>query len=132
MPFLSYLAFGTPESDHKRVRLKLVLFLQGSALYDVDAVLARVGTGLAKSILALETAILYARVCFRFGLCWSCCSSYRFSSKSTRRCSRFWSANCKTRLLQKRIAHWVDKSYRPKSPRLSVTAWASERGRRWC
>lgn len=60
MPFLLHLAFATPESDHKRVRLKLALFLQGSALYDIDAVRKRLGSW--KDVLGLEMAIVNGKV----------------------------------------------------------------------
>lgn len=55
--FLSYFAATTPESAHKRARLKAVLFLQGSALYDAAAVLARL-----QGPLVLERAIVEGRL----------------------------------------------------------------------
>ncbi|KII87677.1 hypothetical protein PLICRDRAFT_54749 [Plicaturopsis crispa FD-325 SS-3] len=54
--FLSYFASTTPESEHKRVRLKTALFLQGSALYDVGVVRERLTEH--RKILSLEMAIL--------------------------------------------------------------------------
>ncbi|KAF5369852.1 hypothetical protein D9758_001393 [Tetrapyrgos nigripes] len=40
-PFISYFASTTPDSEHKRIRLKTALFLQGSSLYDAEAILSR-------------------------------------------------------------------------------------------
>ncbi|PFH45293.1 hypothetical protein AMATHDRAFT_82908 [Amanita thiersii Skay4041] len=62
-PFLSYFSSTTPDSEHKRARIKLILFLAGSGIYDVhvvkeqlDAVEVEVeGAG---SVLKLESAIL--------------------------------------------------------------------------
>jgi hypothetical protein len=63
-PFLFHLAFETPDSDHKRVRLKLVLMLQGSNFYDFEGVRRklRVQGSSLRNILCLETAILDAKV----------------------------------------------------------------------
>lgn len=68
--FLSYFANTTPESEHKRVRLKTIMFLQGSKLYDVrqaldNLTMSKVSTGKEKtSILCLEKAILQGKVAF--------------------------------------------------------------------
>lgn len=57
--FLTSFASTTPDSPHKRTRLKSILFLQGSLLYDVSVVRARfLGNEKAHKILALEAAIL--------------------------------------------------------------------------
>ena len=58
--FLSYFASTTPDSDHKRARLKLILFLAGSSLYDPLAVESRLDG--RTSVLSLESAILQARL----------------------------------------------------------------------
>lgn len=58
--FLSYFASTTPESEHKRVRLKTALFLQGSTLYDPETIRSRL---LERSkILALELSIVDGKV----------------------------------------------------------------------
>jgi hypothetical protein len=58
--FLSYFASTTPDSEHKRVRLKTILFLQGSTLYDAtDARNRLLG---AQKILKLELAIVDGKV----------------------------------------------------------------------
>ena len=59
-PFLTYFSSTTPDSDSKRTRLKAILFLQGSTLYDLSAVHARL-SGHAK-ILKLELAILEGKL----------------------------------------------------------------------
>ena len=61
-PFISYFASTTPDSDSKRTRLKTVLFIQGSTLFDPKAVRSRL-TEHAK-ILKLELAILEGKVSF--------------------------------------------------------------------
>ncbi|KAI0035780.1 hypothetical protein K488DRAFT_76361 [Vararia minispora EC-137] len=59
-PFLSYFASTTPDSDHKRARLRAAFFLQGSVYYDVQVVREKVLPH-AKA-LSLEMAILEGRV----------------------------------------------------------------------
>lgn len=59
--FLSYFASTTPDSEHKRVRLKTALFLQGSALLDLAAIRARLAPH--EKILQLEVAIIEGKVC---------------------------------------------------------------------
>ncbi|KAF8635349.1 hypothetical protein AX17_003940 [Amanita inopinata Kibby_2008] len=54
--FLSYFASTTPESEHKRARLKLILFLAGSALYDPLVVKERISG--SENLLRLETVIV--------------------------------------------------------------------------
>ncbi|KAH9918038.1 hypothetical protein B0H21DRAFT_847492 [Amylocystis lapponica] len=54
--FLSYFASTTPDSEPKRVRLKTVLFLQGSTLYDPAAVREQLVE--YEKILRLELAIV--------------------------------------------------------------------------
>jgi vacuolar protein sorting-associated protein 3 len=63
-PFLFHLAFETPDSDHKRVRLKLALMLQGSNFYDLEGARRklRVQESSLRNLLCLETAILDAKV----------------------------------------------------------------------
>ncbi|KIL67469.1 hypothetical protein M378DRAFT_191514 [Amanita muscaria Koide BX008] len=58
--FLSYFSSTTPDSDHKRARLKLILFLAGSSLYDPLAVKSRLEG--RTSVLGLEFAILDAKL----------------------------------------------------------------------
>jgi hypothetical protein len=58
--FLSYFASTTPDSEHKRVRLKTALFLQGSALYEPEPIKERL-MGHQK-VLQLEVAIVDGKV----------------------------------------------------------------------
>ena len=60
--FLSYFASTTPESEHKRVRLKTVLFLQGSTLYDPKQIKGRLME--RQKILKLEIAVVDGKVGF--------------------------------------------------------------------
>ncbi|KAI0667249.1 hypothetical protein C8Q78DRAFT_1071980 [Trametes maxima] len=59
-PFISYFSSTTPDSEHKRVRLKTVLFLQGSSLYNPDAVRVRLSPH--AKLLKLELAILEGKL----------------------------------------------------------------------
>ena len=61
-PFLSHLAFGSQDNDHKRIRLKLALFLQGSSLYDVAQLRERLLQ--YSQILNIELAIVDGKVRF--------------------------------------------------------------------
>ncbi|KAF8878476.1 hypothetical protein CPB84DRAFT_1817502 [Gymnopilus junonius] len=54
--FLSYFASTTPDSEHKRARLKTILLLAGSSLYDPEAVRERIAE--CGKILKLELAII--------------------------------------------------------------------------
>ncbi|KAI0070835.1 hypothetical protein K474DRAFT_1693669 [Panus rudis PR-1116 ss-1] len=56
VPFLSYFASTTPDSDSKRIRLKAILFLQGSDSYDPESVRQRLAEH--EKMLALELAIV--------------------------------------------------------------------------
>lgn len=56
-----YFASTFPESEAKTARLKAALFLQGSTLYEMSAVRARVDT--LRDILLLERAIIDGKVC---------------------------------------------------------------------
>ena len=60
--FISYFASTTPESEHKRARLKTILILAGSSLYDPETIrqqlLAR------EKILKFELAIVDGKVCY--------------------------------------------------------------------
>lgn len=58
--YISYFASTTPESESKRTRLKAILFLQGSTLYDPAAVRTRLSAH--AKILKLELAILEGKV----------------------------------------------------------------------
>ncbi|KAJ3777136.1 hypothetical protein FB446DRAFT_718785 [Lentinula raphanica] len=70
LPFISYFASTTPDSPSKRVRLKNLLFLQASGLYDVNAVKQRILSasegddkkGKYKPLLALELAVLESKL----------------------------------------------------------------------
>ncbi|KAJ6596948.1 hypothetical protein DFH09DRAFT_106793 [Mycena vulgaris] len=55
--FFSYFASTTPNSPSKLVRLKTILFLQGSSLYDAEVIRERL-VPLSKRILSLELAIV--------------------------------------------------------------------------
>ncbi|KAJ7774892.1 hypothetical protein B0H16DRAFT_1508739 [Mycena metata] len=57
VPFFSYFASTTPDSPSKLVRLRTVLFLQGSSLYDAELIRERL-VPLSKRILSLELAIV--------------------------------------------------------------------------
>ncbi|KAG7094946.1 hypothetical protein E1B28_005747 [Marasmius oreades] len=56
LPFISYFASTTPDSEHKRVRLKTALFLQASDLYDLVAIRGRLLPH--AKVLQFEMAIL--------------------------------------------------------------------------
>jgi hypothetical protein len=58
--FLSYFASTTPDSEHKRVRLKTVLFLQGSTLYEAEVIRPRLLEH--EKVLKLELAIVDGKV----------------------------------------------------------------------
>lgn len=58
--FLTYFASTTPDSEHKRVRLKTMLFLQGSAYLDLDGIHARLQQH--NKILQLEYAIIEGKL----------------------------------------------------------------------
>ncbi|KIM28040.1 hypothetical protein M408DRAFT_329694 [Serendipita vermifera MAFF 305830] len=62
-PFLFYFAFETPDSEHKQIRLKLAMVLQGSNFYDLEGLRRklRVQEASLRSLLCLETAILDAK-----------------------------------------------------------------------
>ncbi|KAI0641370.1 hypothetical protein C8Q79DRAFT_990403 [Trametes meyenii] len=59
-PFISYFSSTTPDSEHKRVRLKTILFLQGSTFYNPEAIRARLSPH--AKILKLELAILEGKL----------------------------------------------------------------------
>lgn len=58
--FISYFASTTPESEHKRARLKTVLMLAGSSLYDPDPIRQRLLE--KEKILKFELAIIDGKV----------------------------------------------------------------------
>ncbi|KAL5523259.1 hypothetical protein ACEPAF_1526 [Sanghuangporus sanghuang] len=60
VPFLLYFASTTPESESRNTRLKTALLLQGSSLYNVEKVLARIREH--EKILKIEMAILYGKL----------------------------------------------------------------------
>lgn len=62
VPYFSYFASTTPDSDSKRVRLKTALFLQGSKLYDAAAVFQRLDTHEHKKVLSFELAVVLGKV----------------------------------------------------------------------
>ena len=57
--FISYFASTTPDSPHKRARLKLLVVLAGSPLYDAHLVKQQLGE--SKAVLRIECAIVDAR-----------------------------------------------------------------------
>ena len=61
-PYFSYFASTTPDSDSKRTRLRTVLFLQGSKLYDPERIRARLESHEQKKVLCLELAVLLGKV----------------------------------------------------------------------
>lgn len=58
--FLSYFVSTTPDSEHKRVRLKTILFLQVSALLDLEAILSRLKG--QSDAFSLEIALIEGKV----------------------------------------------------------------------
>lgn len=66
-PFLSYFVSTTPDSEHKRARLKTILFLQASALLDLEAILSRLKEH--SGIFSLEIALVEGKV-------WNTCLSF--------------------------------------------------------
>lgn len=60
VPFLAHVACDTPDTDAKRQRLKVALFLQGSASFDVAAVKQDLES--RSDILGFECAILDGKV----------------------------------------------------------------------
>jgi len=58
--FLSYFASTTPDSEHKRARLKTILLLAGSSLYDPEVIRQRLLE--REKILKLELAIIDGKV----------------------------------------------------------------------
>lgn len=75
--FVSYFASTTPASEYKKVRLKAIIFLQGSSLYDAPQIRDRVLPH--RKILSLELAIVDGKVC----------SSFRTSPPAMRRMLMF-------------------------------------------
>jgi hypothetical protein len=57
---VSYFTSTTPDSEHKRARLKLILFLAGSSLY--DALVVKQKFAGRETLLRIECAILDARM----------------------------------------------------------------------
>jgi hypothetical protein len=58
--FLSYFVSTTPDSEHKRIRLKTILFLQASVLLDLEAILTRFKE--RSGIFSLEIALIEGKV----------------------------------------------------------------------
>ncbi|KAF9648447.1 hypothetical protein BDM02DRAFT_3180162 [Thelephora ganbajun] len=58
--FLSYFVSTTPDSEHKRIRLKTILFLQVSALLNSEAILSRLKEH--PSIFSLEIALIEGKL----------------------------------------------------------------------
>ena len=54
----------TPESEHKRARLKIVLILAGSSFYDPSTIQKHLLE--REKILKFELAIIDGKVCFRY------------------------------------------------------------------
>ncbi|KAG8960758.1 hypothetical protein FRC00_014207 [Tulasnella sp. 408] len=61
LPFLSYLT-RLADRQHALTRIKLALLLQGSTLYDVEAIRSQLENGGSKGFFPLETAIVYGRI----------------------------------------------------------------------
>ncbi|KAG9050608.1 hypothetical protein FS837_004133 [Tulasnella sp. UAMH 9824] len=61
LPFLSYLT-RLVDRQHALTRIKLALFLQGSTLYEVEAIRSQLEDGGNKGFFPLETAIVYGRI----------------------------------------------------------------------
>lgn len=62
VPFLSYFASTTPDSESKRTRLRTALFLQGSKLYDPEPIRHRLERHEQKKVLSLEVAIVLGKL----------------------------------------------------------------------
>ena len=62
IPFISYFVSTTPNSNHKLLRLKTILFLAGSTLYDPAVIYSQILA--QQSILRLELAIIEGMVWF--------------------------------------------------------------------
>ncbi|KIO24147.1 hypothetical protein M407DRAFT_15469 [Tulasnella calospora MUT 4182] len=60
LPFLSYL-IKLADRQHALTRIKLALFLQGSAYYDLELIRSHLEDGAIKGLFPLETAIVYGR-----------------------------------------------------------------------
>ena len=60
--FISYFASTTPESEHKRARLKTILILAGSSLYDPVSIRQQLLE--REKILKFELAIIDGKVCY--------------------------------------------------------------------
>jgi hypothetical protein len=59
-PYLAYFASTTPDSEHRQRRLKAIIFLQGSTLYDPSIVRQRLISD--AKMLNLELAIIEGKV----------------------------------------------------------------------
>ncbi|GJE85460.1 hypothetical protein PsYK624_015390 [Phanerochaete sordida] len=62
VPFLSYFASTTPDSDSKRTRLRTALFLQGSKLYDPEPIRQKLEQHDQKKMLSLEIAVVLGKL----------------------------------------------------------------------
>lgn len=62
VPFISYFASTTPDSEHKRVRLKTALFLQSSDHYDFHGLRDILAGSRFEKVLKLELCILDGKV----------------------------------------------------------------------
>ena len=58
--FLSYFVSTTPDSEHKRARLKTILFFQASTLLDLEVILSRLEG--QRGIFSLEIALIEGKV----------------------------------------------------------------------
>jgi hypothetical protein len=100
--FLSYFASTTAESEHKRVRLKTILFLQGSTSYDPVPIHKRLLDN--QKVLKLELAIVEGKV--RLHAFFSLISLNSITSSSletTDLPSLSWPATCEMLFLPKLI-----------------------------
>ncbi|EKM58173.1 uncharacterized protein PHACADRAFT_252272 [Phanerochaete carnosa HHB-10118-sp] len=62
VPFLSYFASTTPDSDSKETRLRTALFLQGSRFYDPELIRRRLEEHEQKKVLSLEVAVVLGKL----------------------------------------------------------------------
>jgi len=101
--FLTFLASFLPDSPHKRLRFKTILFIQGSQLYDIDSVRSRLDHEPALSVLSIERAIIFGKVSLNeFPFC--------SRSKLTHTTSSFPSFTCTTKPSTSSLEHYETRS----------------------
>ena len=105
--FLSYFVSTTPDSEHKRARLKTILFLQASTLLDLEVILLRFKKH--PGIFSLEIALIEGKVPNTTPSSPTILNSVSRSSANTSLHSRFLSMTYTTSPPRKRTVRSVDK-----------------------